>query len=384
MLRAGLLLTLSACASEAPPLPDALDLSVPAAPSAAISDAPVPPAGKDLLAIRIPDGACRVEALPMRHLRQLPLALSAGKEPFAWFQATGGLTLHIPKSDAAVGLIAEVETDGVVLRGITRADAIDMYLKQPWVFGGLAIPTNRATLEVVAAKAEGIELKLDLPPQIVLESGKTLTSTVPCEIASLGGDHFDAMTGLPGATTVRGTQPDGSPSAVRGVASDRVVLIEARTPLSLTPDGAPVATLVRGALNLGATVLRREKTRAQIAWDVGEVVAFGWVDAKKLRVQNANGPGIEGEPEPPLLGLDPNKSDSDPRGLVCDQETPLRAEVGGQNEVVAIVARGVVIWVGKDRGAALEVTLPFSNYRPTEGARLMVDRKLAERCTSRR
>ena len=161
-----------------------------------------------------------------------------------------------------------------------------------------------------------------------------------------------------------------------GVPIDEAFLTGARAPLSLSSEGPPIATLVPNDVDRRVSVLVRDKKRAKIAWEVGDVVVFGWLDAQKLRPR-ARTEDVFGSGG---LGLAGDGARSRVRTLVCDTEVPLRAEVGEVSEVVGVIAPGTRIEVAKERDRAFEVEVPSTALRRDRAASLLVERDLALRC----
>lgn len=330
-----------------------------ASPSPPVDGSPARRAGKALLTIPVPNPvACELTS-PQVGYRRIPLALRAGGAPFGAILPPRGLTMFIPKGDASLGLTAEADVGGAFIRGVARAESIPLHPIRVSVFEGFVVPLSRADLHVVRAGDEGVELSLALPPQVTMATKSTVSATLPCDIVALTAEEFDPMQNL------------------LGMPIDTAVWTGATSPLATSVGGAPVAMVNPHDVDRRVSVLAREKNRVKIAWEVGDVVVFGWVDTQKLRapkreedVFGAGGLGLSGIGE----GV--------PRTLVCEVELPLRAEVDGASEIVGVVAPGTRIEIVGERADALEVELPTTGLIREPGATLIVDNDLARRCVS--
>ncbi|NUO49090.1 MAG: hypothetical protein HOV80_09565, partial [Polyangiaceae bacterium] len=202
-----------------------------------------------------------------------------------------------------------------------------------------------------------IELSLDLPEVVERAAGRRLTGSLPCSVLSIAPEPFDPYENLFGAPTgfarLRGARIELSREQ-RAVADLTLVP---------TPD-----------TKRDVAIIGQEGQRYRVAWEVEDVIVFGWVGAKDLDLGTP-------KPEPPFrIGL----GDGATLGPCCDHvfmcpdEIPLFAMLDAEHSgTVAMLAPGTRIPVPRVEGDRLRVALSGTSL---ESGNLFVDKSRVTHC----
>jgi hypothetical protein len=253
-------------------------------------------------------------------------------------------------------MVIDAEGTGLKLRAIAIEGSLDLYAASPITFESLLVSQPYAELGVVSGASGGIETSLALPKQISMPKRKALTARVPCANLRLQQTKFDAL-------------------AAVGTAIDVAYLLPDATALSTIAGGAAVAMLHPRGASPEVQVLARRGRHTQIAWEVGEVVAVGWVDRSRLR------PTPLGDDEFGAGGLSlSGVGEGSRRTLRCDGDVPLRAQVGSRTEIIGVVLPQTPIEIERERPYAFEVDLPSTGLDRHEKGVLLVDQEHVSSC----
>lgn len=356
--------TLAACAS-APPTSDPIDVTPTAGtaaaappsavPRAATVPAPQHPGARNALAERIEVGqpsefACAYAAAdaPIR----AELAAREGGRPFVELAGRGAIVVRVGL-DAAT-LAADVEVDGVFLRGFTTSAEVPLYAQRPIVFGGIVTPFAATPIRIVRAKSG--EMNVAVGPFDDVQGNLERASA--CADVGLTQASYESA-------------PDD--------ASKRFGRLRAATvPIAATPDGAAEVRIVPGAREV--QILGTQADRVRIRWFGDHVIASGWIaktdvdlDVEPTDLFGAGGLGLSGVGAGGL-----------PRVHVCPSDVSLSAEVEGAIRVVGYVRRETPLLMQSERrGALVSISLPESAIQVAEGALLLVDEARLASCATR-
>ncbi|MBL8742759.1 MAG: hypothetical protein JNK04_16740 [Myxococcales bacterium] len=253
-------------------------------------------------------------------------------------------------------VVIDAEGPGLRLRAIAVASAFHVYAAAPVRFEEILVPHGRAELGVIAGEPGAIETSLPLPTQVVMTGRKTVSASIPCGSVRLKEESLDAMASL-------------------GDGIDVAYLAPGSTGLSPSATGRPTATLRPHLSSIEVRVLAREGRRTQIAWEVGDVVAVGWVESTRLRKTPPDGDefGAGG------LGLS-GVGGGGRRILMCDGDVPLRAQVGTRTEIIGVLFPQTPIAIEGERPYAYEVDVPSTGLDRHEKAVLLVDKENVGSC----
>jgi hypothetical protein len=289
--------------------------------------------------------------------RQIPLRLSPSGEVFGRVQGSNALRAHLSKGPATRGIVVEADSKSVRVRAFAAAEDLPLHPNRVSLFGGMVVPTHFADLRVVDARTEQVELALDLPDVVDRSAGRRVTSSLPCSVLSIAPEPFDPFENLFGAPTGYGR--------LRG----------ARIVISREQRGGSDVTLVPSPdTRRDVAIVGQDNQRYRIAWEVEDVIVFGWVDAKDLDLGTP-------KPDPPFrIGL----GDGATRGpccehiFLCPDEIPLvAASRDEQNGTVAMLAPGTRIPVPRTAGDRFGVELTGTNL---ESGNLFVDKSRVAHC----
>ncbi len=327
--------------------------------SGSAARAPGEKPARSRITLAIPDDvACRFTGAVKR---TTPLRFGPGDQPFGVVSSVDTFTAHVLDGDAARGIAVEAETKDVFVRGFARADDVTFHPTRVSVFGAVVMPAPEAPLHLVRAHEDGLELRLDLPKNIEVVGRKSLVEKLSCSITSLDVERFNPWETYFGRPIDRG-RLRGSRIAIAARAADR-----------------PVATLVLDAETpREVAVLGSEGQRVKIAWEVEDVIAFGWVDARSVLVDHGGG----GRGEAIGLGSIGTVSGCCAHVFVCDHEVPFQVTVGDRTETVGVARRGARIrtyGTGRDGAHELHPTA-FDGFKPGGGVRVFVDSVLVDGC----
>jgi hypothetical protein len=314
--------------------------------------APEPEPVRERITLAIPeDVACKVEGSVRS---ATPLRFAANESPFGSVRKTDVLTAHVLIGNADRGIVVEAETKDVFIRGFAQASDIRFHPNRVAIFGGFLIPTASATLQLVRAAADGIQMRLELPSEVRMANRKSLEEKLECAGTSLDVQAFDPYRAYfpprAGAGELRGSQ----------------------IPIATSASGTPVGTLVLGADTFRiVAVLGREGRRVRIAWDLDDVIAVGWVDARAVQ-ELPEGGGGRGEG----IGLDSIATIGGccAHIFVCDHEVPIRATLGVRSEIVGVSRSGVQLKAYGNKDARHELYAnTFDGFVPAAGTKLSID-----------
>jgi len=278
---------------------------------------------RDLLTVSL--RAKEVCALSSPLSRNVPVTVRSGSAPFGTIRKATSFTAHITDGEPYAGIVVEAETESVFVRAIAETADVDLHPTRVSVFGGIVMPMADADLTLVRAKPEGLELALEVPASIELEGRPgSVEAALPCSIVSLVPEPFDPF------------------ETYFGVPTGYARLRGGRIPIAASAGGKALATLAPGPDTArDVFVLAREKLQTKIAWGVGDVMAFGWVDTGRL----------DFDTEKPARGAKIGLGNISTRGgccehvFVCKTEVPFRAERDDVTETVGVLAPGVKIRV---------------------------------------
>ncbi|MFO0612155.1 MAG: hypothetical protein U0414_06195 [Polyangiaceae bacterium] len=360
-----------ACSRAAAPLPAVVDLSAPAASSAAVEPAPPTRASAPVpqhpgaanpitrfIDLDVPrEFACTFGADDVHF--DSALALAADGAPFAELGASGPLVARL-QLDGRV-YVVDVEVAGVFVRGFVSApDAVELHPQRPLLFGDFLVPHPHAALAVVSAPKPGA-LLLEARPFGDLDTAPTRAST--CADVGLEVADFDAR-------------------AVFSMSERHGALVGTAIPLATDAERAFSVTLTPDEFSSRAVdVLEERGERTRIVWDTDSNVVGGWVPTSS----------VDTSPKADLgmlygtggLGLSGLGAGGIPEVHVCAVDTSLHAEVGGVSKTVGYVRRGVPFIVGgAPRGGLVPISFVDDGLRIADGASLLVDERAAH-CPTR-
>jgi hypothetical protein len=363
-LLAALIGTAALSCGSRPPEPAAVAISLSAEPAARPSGtwarraASASLSGKDLLTIALPERvACRVASTSLRFGR-VDVAMAPGAPPFATLTSTTSMTAHLPEG-GFTAFPVEADLTGLFVRAVASAEDVAFHTTRVSVFGGVVMPKGHTRLRAVGATSDGVRLRIDLPAEVRVGDEESVASGLPCSILSLDTGDFDPF------ETYFGAPVDGG--LLRG----------ATIAISSTSEGAPTATLTPGPKTpRQVSILARDKKRVKITWELDDIIAFGWVDARDLsplgRVPESFGMGGLG-----LSGVGPGCCE---RALRCPGEVPVGVTQGGLEEVVAIASPGAAIRVLEEQRERLVVSLDDVRIDLAEGATMFVTKDAVADC----
>ncbi len=292
----------------------------------------------------------------------IKLTFGPGTEPFATVNRPKSTKASLPVGAGPVHL--ELDVDAAIVAGYV--DAADVSL-----FSADAIPLRDAfvLLPGVALKWQGVEVDLvkfaiPIDRKRAVPADGSLDATKPCAYFSLDRKDFQPL---------RATATDSSRrTAIRPGTYE--VTNEAI-------GGKVVATIVSDPTAPYAVHLATQGARTRIAWRVGEAVVYGWIDTKFTAtnpetIQSGEWSHSPPSPQPPAR----DTSFAPWKQVVCAEEVPLIAEVGGQRRVVGRVKAGKTAQIGPERDGLVPITLPESDFLPTDRAKLFVAVDKATSC----
>ncbi len=323
---------LCGCAPSGASGPAAVGVSLPPAHA---TDPDAGGRGDATLSVPIPRGAPCELASAATSTRALEVAAEPAAPPFGTITRTSSLRAWLQPGGAA--FTVEADVGGLVVRGVMPADALPLHVTRVATFGGILLPSGREPLSLASLRAGGLELHARVPDALEIGGQEKVAAVLPCAITSLDPGDFDAFETYFGA-----------PIESAELTGDRI-------PIAKHPDGPWVASLVPSEFHSTTVeVLSRETHRVKIAWNLGDVFVFGWVDARAVRPHKPFG-GMFGH----TLGELASAPVAAPRWIPvsCQKELPLRVFQGGRSHVIGLVApRTLILVVGQSaQGTSVEI-----------------------------
>ncbi len=291
---------------------------------------------------------CRV--LGERPWENLPLRLSP--EGPDGFELGGPFELEIalPLDGDPTRVLLAARGDGVELQGFTDPKRVRLFVREPVMFGRIAVPYASTALSFEGHR--GGDPVVALPADSAVDLPAPLEQPVPCPMLAL--ESQISHDGFP---------PDASFATI------------VRFPLPLAADvgGGPVATL-RGQPPRAALLLERADGRTRIGWHGDVATYIGWVDGTAVQAGTspAGIPGTSHRTKFARAILGPL------RARRCDETLPVVAKVGGETLPVGEITAGTVWRGGPPRDELVDVSVRF--LRPLDGARLVVEQARLSRC----
>lgn len=325
-------LFLAGCAAAPPAPPPVVEIPKPlaiasstASPIVDAAPPPPPPAATEPPPVGLPEHpACVLEAKRWRGVKGVtPLRFREGGPAFA--QIAGGKgRLHLPPGQGSGGAALEIADESLAVRGYLAGEDVWLNAARAIVMGQFMIPHARSRLVWISAEP-GLVTVTFTPERGVALAQPTLITSVPCEALGFDLASFDARRAI----------PDLKPGK-RGV-----LRVDAILPLSVYPGAPPVASLdAASGQDVEITVMETVGSNARIAWDRGDALIFGWIPASGLRVPT---------PPPALFGRGTGSGSGFGRSIhpistvVCKDDVPLIAEVGGERFTVGRILAGATI-----------------------------------------
>lgn len=190
-----------------------------------------------------------------------PIALSLSPSGSPGLALRGEMEVQIQwPVGPAEHVFVQLTERGLSLRGWSRADDVVVHSQKPVVVGGFVVPYTTTPLHVSSAQAGRAVVSL-APGGLATDD--VVTGAVSCERLALAPDRGGLH-----------EQPGGVPW--HEGEQEFATLTTFPVPLSLEPDGPPVATLVgeppRAVIAFGST-----PTETRIAIFVSNATLFGWV-----------------------------------------------------------------------------------------------------------
>ncbi len=263
--------------------------------------------------------------------------------------------LRIPVDAASEDPVLDVDAGGVVFRAYVDASAIDLHPARAIVFSEGIVPQPSAIFSFGEGAPDAVQVSLTLPAAL---GGAVVTRTRPCADLALVTTPFDPLGAL-------GGNGKGRKAALRKASP---------VTLSSVPGGAQgIEVRPRPNDDLRVTVLEEKKGQARVAWEIGNVVASGWIARALLGPVPEYGMGSIG-----TIGVGSIGTRS---GVVyCDHELRLVVELAGARATVGRIRPGTGISRGANVGDYREVEIVGATVAKAPEARWLVERRAFEGC----
>lgn len=354
------------CACAAPTMVDpspATTVELPISTAASVTGADVatsPPrrGARDEITVKLPpEVACTFTST--RHSFDATLAFSETGPAYVRLSGTvSSLSASLPVGPGPRGWAADVETGGVLFRGYTTAEGIELHPNAGVVFGDLFIPNGFMTVTIRKAERDRLSVAVPVPPSLETSSPE-LEATSSC--GSFGVDHgfFEGRAAI-GA-------PPGSPGTLHGK----------RVGLSVTEAGPVVAYAKLDAkTERWVEILEKGKKKTRIRWPIPEGLVVGWVEKGSVSRRST-----EDELGTGGLGLTGIGAGGVPETIWCSHPVPLHAEAAGVEETVGIVRAETLMVPGVKSPGRLEVGFIDGTINSVDGAVLFVEPQAVADCT---
>ena len=230
--------------------------------------------------------------------------------------------------------------DGLQLRGAMNQGDLRLFATEPVVLGGWVV--TRHNTKLLVRRITDASVEVDVDPLYLEDVGaKTaLRATVSCKRLLLDqADPFPPWAGLPTALPTPGVWGN---------------LVGDPVPLSLEPEGSPVALLAT-ASNDAAAVLDRQGSWTRVAVPRQLVLVFGWVPSSRVQVRPQSVEDRGGG-----FGFGTGSGGSSLRPLRCPRPLSIAVELGDDRFVALRADPGIELL---PPGEATDGRVPISFYR---------------------
>jgi hypothetical protein len=290
--------------------------------------------------------------------------------PYTEVEGFDSIDLGVPiaKAPAPVGI--RLIKGRIELQGLAAATTLPLHFAHPVLLGDLFLPMATTDLNWTDAAAGemGVEIRLGKMTSEVLK-GVDWRQHVRRECTELG-------------IQAAGSFHEFAPIGGRGLNAAARLSAPGPVPLSATPGGAPIASLVpRGWLYPGTTVVERRPEWTRVAVMLDQMFLVGWVPRKvvkpppKPKMMGDTVVGMGG------LGLSGGGPPRWKAPFTCDHRVRLVAEARGQRRVVGTIGPGVQMEVAPGEYKLLGVRVDGIN--PIEGAQFLIHRADIQGCAAK-